>query len=391
MPLFDEIVRTDSRRAKRSESLFRVLNRINGDEYSRVRALMEHWFDRFPVEGQADVRERFRDDDPGQSIGAFWELYLHEIHRRLGYTLEREPEVPGTTKRPDFRATRRDTAFYLEATLVSYPDAEMAARRRRDIVVDIVDEAFDPDFWVAIHIHVEGRTTPPKADIVPAIEAWLGSLDWMTAQTQFEQDPLQAPERDFHVRDWVFNLRAYPRTPNVRGDPTFPTVNMGPRWSGAVDERGPIEADLREKSTRYGRPDLPFVIAALCLRDFVDERAIEQALYGPEVVRVPVLRGVGNPARAHVVRNPRGLWQWGEDRRATRVSAVLTARHLNPLFIANAELTLWKNPWAAKPLVDDLPWRMVTGDLARNQLVVTEATMEPREILGISETWPVRP
>jgi hypothetical protein len=42
---------------------------------------------------------------------------------------------------------------------------------------------------------------------------------------------------------------------------------------------------------------------------------------------------------------------------------------------------------AAKPLGDDLPWRM-TGDLTRNQLVVTEPTTQPREVLGISETWP---
>lgn len=391
MPLFDDTVRTDSRRPKRTESLFRFLNRIEGDQYSRVRALMEDWFDRFPAGGQTDVRERFRDDEPGQSIGAFWELYLHEIHLRLGYTLERDPEVPGTTKRPDFRASRGTSAFYLEGTLVSYPDAEMAARRRRDGVVDLVDEAFDPDFWVAIHIKVAGQTTPAKRDIVPAVEAWLGSLEWATVQAQFEQDPLQMPERDFQARDWLFSLRAYPRTPNVKGDAAFPTVNMGPRSGGAVDERGPIEADLRKKSTKYGRPDLPFVIAALCLRDFVTDSAIEQALYGPEVLKVPIRRGVGEIADAHVARNPRALWQWGEDRRATRVSAVLTAKHVNPLLIANSELTLWKNPWAAKPLADDLPWRTVTGDLTRNRLVVAEPTTQPREVLGISETWPVTP
>jgi hypothetical protein len=70
---------------------------------------------------------------------------------------------------------------------------------------------------------------------------------------------------------------------------------------------------------------------------------------------------------------------------------VLTAKHLNPLLIANSELKLWKNPWAAKPLADDLPWRTVTGDLTRNQLVVTEPTTQPREVLGISATWPATP
>jgi hypothetical protein len=72
----------------------------------------------------------------------------------------------------------------------------------------------------------------------------------------------------------------------------------------------------------------------------------------------------------------------------TRVSAVLTTRHLNPWLVARSELTLWKDPWAAKPLTDAFPWRTVAGDLEQNQLVITEATRVPRHILGLDESWP---
>jgi hypothetical protein len=55
---------------------------------------MNDWFTRWPVDAKADLRGRFQDDNPHQSIGAFWELYLHELHLRLGFQLERDPDVP---------------------------------------------------------------------------------------------------------------------------------------------------------------------------------------------------------------------------------------------------------------------------------------------------------
>jgi hypothetical protein len=387
MLLFDDIERTDSRVGKRSESLFVFLNRVERPEFARVRDLMEAWYARYPAESHTDIRARFRDGDPQQALGAFWELMLHELHLGLGFALDRDPVVPGTTKRPDFLATRGDAAFYLEATIVGYPDDEMARRRRRDLVLDFADEAFSPDFWVNIKVPVEGQTTPAKSQIKQPIEDWLAGLQWSAG----EASPGSAPEFELRVRDWVLRLRAYPRTESLRGDPDFPTIGMGPSWAGTVDERAPIERSLREKASRYGKPDKPYVVAALCLRDFVTDQAIQEALYGPRALRMPVMGGVAQQARAEVVRDPRGLWQWGQNQRATRVSAVLSASHLNPWLIANANPILWKNPWAMRPFAEQLPFKTVVGDLDANELVVTEPTADAREILGLPEGWPYEP
>jgi hypothetical protein len=384
MQLFDDIRRTDSRLGKRSESLFAFLNRVDRPEFARVRELMEAWFARYSADSHMDIRERFRDADPHQALGAFWELVLHELHLGLGYALERDPAVPETTKRPDFLATRGDVDFYLEGTIIGYSDDEMARRRRRDLVLDFVDEAFSPDFWVNIKVPVEGQTTPSKDQIKKPIEDWLGSLQWTDGQASLDS----APEFELRVRDWVLRFRAYPRAESLRGDPDFPTIGMGPTWVGTVDERAPIEKSLRDKASRYGKPHKPYVVAALCLRDFVTDQSIQEALYGPHTLRMPIVGGVAQPTRAEVVRDPHGLWQWGQDQRATRVSAVLSANHLNPWLIASAKLTLWKNPWATRPLEQDLPWKTVSGDLHANELVVSEATLEPREILGLPEGWP---
>jgi hypothetical protein len=197
----------------------------------------------------------------------------------------------------------------------------------------------------------------------------------------------QLDERELPVRDWVLRLRPYPKPPSARGDPLFPTVWFNGVLNSRVDERQYVEDNLRDKS-KYGQPDLPFVIAALCDRSLVTERLIEWALYGPEAVTVPIRSGVGRMNEAFLARNPRGLWQRGAEPQVTRVSAVLTAKHVGPFVVASSDLTLRKNPWAGRPLTDDLPWRTVTGDLHQNRLVTTEPTASPREVLRLDAHWP---
>jgi hypothetical protein len=178
--------------------IFSISSTSTSTYFAAVRGVIEDWFARFPTVAQKDLRSRFRSDDNSRCLGAFWELYLHEVHLRLGFKLERDPKVPGTTKRPDFLVRGGAQPFYLEATTVAYSTEEAAERG-----------------------------------------------DWMP------------PERDFQPKDSYFQLRAHPRPPQARGDLTMPMVGIGPVRAGYHDEATPIYNDLHEKASRYGRPDHP--------------------------------------------------------------------------------------------------------------------------------------
>jgi hypothetical protein len=119
-PLFQERSRTDPGTKRAAESTYKFLDRVDDPALARVRATLNAWFDRF-VESQgraavSDLRGRLRAKQALQFEAAFWELYLHEVHARLGFEVVAHPSGPGTTH-PDFLVSRGEQHFYLEAVV----------------------------------------------------------------------------------------------------------------------------------------------------------------------------------------------------------------------------------------------------------------------------------
>jgi len=51
-------------------------------------------------------------------IGAILGVAAYHGLRALGFAVRSEPEIPGTTKRPDFLVEGRQCSFYLEAKVL---------------------------------------------------------------------------------------------------------------------------------------------------------------------------------------------------------------------------------------------------------------------------------
>jgi hypothetical protein len=216
--LFDDIARTDSRPARYSEGSFAFLNRVDDPFFEAVRLVLESWFARYPEEHQHELRASFRGDDQREIVPAFWELYLFELHRRLGFAVTVHPSVPGTTKRPDFRLDKGEHAFYLEAAVVGHSDEEMARRLREAIVLDMINDCRSTDFSLSADWESIGQTTPRRDEVIGKVDAWLTSLDWQTERERLEPyasddpRPLPAPTRIIEFGDWSISLTAYPRS-----------------------------------------------------------------------------------------------------------------------------------------------------------------------------------
>ena len=385
------MTRTNGRPAQYAESSWAFLNRVHDPFYDAVRGLLEAWFQRYPPQHCSDLRERFRHDDRRSHIAAFWELYLHELHLRLGFQVEVHPTVPGTSNHPDFKMTSGEDSFYLEATIVGDSDEDAAQNHRESSVIDILNEIKCSAFSLSVDWETTGQSLPRPDVLKEKVCDWLASLDWAVERAKLEPfsrdgPPSPVPSTTVRVDGWAIELRAYAqRAPDVGARDRL--VSAPPMIGGEIDDITPARAKLKAKARHYGKPDLPFVIAVGTLGDFAEVGDMEQALYGPEVLRV---RRSSVSASPQVMRDrdPDGLWQSGRNHRGTRVSVVLSMESPSPYSIVTLQPTAWINPWATKPLGFAYPFSTVIADLAGNRLDRALGSFVAWETFGLAEGWP---
>lgn len=324
--------RTDETPRAHQEPAYAFLDRAAGVRWERARGELEGWFARLPAAARADLRNRFAQDAELDHAGAFWELWVHEAHRRRGFDVTVNIGCEAGERRQDFVLARGRERCWLEATVVGGDSPLSFTERRLDEQLrDIVATVRAPRFSLALEVVKYGACSPGRRRIVPPLERWLGSLDVRE---------LRAPTvRRLAFDDWIVDVEAIALgTANARACGCAQLVPRG-QGGGAVNDVRPLRRKIKKKAARYGELDRPYLLAVLALGDRVSERDVERALLGAAVHDHAVWHGPGGPCN-------------------TRLSGVLVARGLrstDPL-APTAAPALWQNPWALRPLALALPW-----------------------------------
>ena len=96
--LFDNISRNFDGPAKHNEETYSYFNRSSRIDVSIVREKLNKWFEEYPNEEKKELKKRFQKDfDP-----AFYELFLFQLFKTLGFEIEIHPQIPSSSNRPDF-------------------------------------------------------------------------------------------------------------------------------------------------------------------------------------------------------------------------------------------------------------------------------------------------
>lgn len=394
--LFSDAPRIDFAKNSHGRSTSEFLDRTADPAFSRVRDLLEAWFAAYPEgdDDKKDLRRRLTKNDDAQFHAAFFELYLFALHRALGFAMEGHPTLAGVGTHADFRATRADGAFLLEATIPDQGPAARGREQRRAEVVDAINRIESPDFGIIFDIEAEGAQAPAMRDVVRRTRRWLTGLDWSEIRARQTAEPrAELPSREDHAGAWTFSFRAWPRSPEARGQ-GHDTITMGPSDGGVFAHDETLRARLERKAKKYGTEalDEPLVIAVRVDGMGADDRDVATALYGPSV-------GTWNPAKRTVERTPRrgeGLWQRDGAPRNRQVTAVLAYdTELRPWSVSRVRPTLWRNPDASCAL-PELPWdQAVLG--ADGQVMRIEGAFDPSvafvlpsvgDVEGGPERWP---
>lgn len=391
MRLFDDVARTMGLWAKNSTPAWQFLNVSAASDVGLVRDVLEEWFARYPAHAQPELAARFRTENGGDTRAAFFELFLHELLQRLGCAVDLHPEMVGTGNRPDFRVVAPGgSAFYLEAA-VAYQEssADRAARFRRNAAFDALNSLRDARVSLAVSYEGDPRTPPPIAQLRSQIETELAKLsdeDLHPTEHEGGPDHFLAKWR-FEHDGWVVDVEAFPRSPSRSGDVDVRPIAVTAGDVRIVNASESIRGAVMKKATRYGEPDLPFVLALNSGGGFgVDHDDVTQALFGQEAMEYSISAAGLVTETPRPIRQPNGAW-WGPDGpRNTRVSACLVTSRCFPWSVPRAGVALYHNPWGARRY-DSVLCRLPQHVLEGGKLVRLEGSTLA-ELFDLPLEWP---
>lgn len=375
--------------AEYGEPKFSYCNRSARPGFQRVRELLESWYVHYPLRHRRDLCSRFRSADDPVHLAAFYELFLFELLRRLGCKVHVHPCPTASEGRsPDFQAIPGNgMSFYLEAVIATdESERERAARLRLNRLIDQVNrKLLSPNFFLSMRpIELPGTVIPARR-IARFLEACVRGLDPDVVGRAWRADG------DACLPKWLYDepgckieFFPVPKKPAAR-------LKDGARPIGSVEEgmreikpASAIRKALLSKAGRYGRLELPYVIAVNCLGDFVEQDHVAEALFGTEAYELE--RNEKGFARARPKRIPDGLWTSRSGPRYEKLCAVLVSLRLLPWNLAKAGIRLYHNPWVAKPFDSALTQLPQAVPKAGKLNFVDGATLA--SVFEIRDSWP---
>ncbi len=332
MLLFESGERTNDRPGRYGEPEFSYIDQAARPAMAAFRQMANEWFSRLSDSEKADVRGRFQSEGY-QHSSAFWELYLHELLTRTGYSLKPHPQRSEVKSRPDFLVSdARAPLFYLEATLGGVPsvsDAGGAARKNQ--VYNAINSLKSPDFFLELRIRGAPATPPSGARLRRDLTKWLGSLDFPTIDALFKANTLdEIPRYEWSHEGWNILFRPIPKSPKSRGQPRTRPIGMMVPEARYLATHVDLREALENKSKKYGKLDLPYVVAVNMFAMHCDLIDIMNALFGQETCVVFESAGGKLDSRPGE-RKRNGFWFGPRGARNSEVSGVVVTVNLSPV------------------------------------------------------------
>lgn len=363
---------------------YRCLDRSPFARNAEVRRELDAWFSRLPPKAAAQIAQRFHSDDDSEHLGAFLELYVHEVGLRMGAEVDIDVGNDDTDeRRPDFLLRWGALEVYVEATAVEGADVHSKQHKLNlDNVHDAINAVTAPRFFVDVTVLKSTPSTPPLRRLTSHVQRWLDGLDPDVVRADAGREPDNPHKTVVELGGWVIQLKASATADDGLDFPHHRVIGVRYDGVGSIDDFGPLRRKFKKKANHYGRLDKPFVLVMLPAGTFVNDRDIEHALLGPIGYHYDLQQ-----RRAVAERQRDGAWMRRHGPVNKRLSGVLTIAGLSPGAVCSVEPTYWPNPWAEHPLPHPGPWRRIEAT-PTGQTVEHDRTRTIAEILELPERWP---
>jgi hypothetical protein len=368
--IFSNCERTEISPRRYSEPIFTHLDRSARLEFARIRQLIDAWFSHLPETCQTDVQARIRSGNDRAFHSAFLEIYIHELLTTTGHLVAVHPELPHTSKRPDFLATAIDSsATIFEAVVATETSAkEIGDSARLNALYDAIQERIrSPDHYLGLDIEGSPNTPIPLTDWCRQIQSWVGSLNYDHIVAIGQRGGFdQLPSLELLHDGLIVTVEPIAKKKSARGNPGIRPLGAQSFEGCWITSHLEIAKSVSKKATRYGDLAQPYIVVVNCIGEHCDLEEIDEAMYGNQ-----------------------GLWSSVTHPTFRRLSAVLAVHHLFPWSASRAGVRLFHNPHANYPYTGtftELPQAVsVAGKIQKSN------GTNPEIYFGLSETWPCQP
>ncbi|MCZ2820776.1 hypothetical protein O2V63_10585 [Modestobacter sp. VKM Ac-2977] len=169
--------------------------------------------------------------------------------------METHPDVPGTSKHPDF-LVHASQPFYLEAVSVGMaPEKRTSERRHRDVEA-ILDNTRVDGWTLSFEWHRIGPRPPKAVRLRNRLVTWLDDLDRSHDTDEYAGRPKFSYDDD----GWKLDFTALP----VGSDQAPLVAIRGAGRARGADNKAGLNRVLGAKSNRYGA-DLPYPLVTAVL------------------------------------------------------------------------------------------------------------------------------
>jgi hypothetical protein len=377
--LFEKRGRTQTEALQRGEGLFEFYDRCAAPGYDEFRAVVNGWLTQMPADARNELISRMKYGGDREFGASLTELSLHAFILGSGCSAIPHPDVPETTKRPDFLAADQEGApvAYVEVTTVNPSEAQEKEENRENPVYNAINAAKIPaGSALGYKLVRAGKSSPPLKPLVADIERW--------ARDNAEAAKTQEVNETFTSGDWIIELDLY----SGGSDPEPPTQAIGVAQlrGGVITPQKDLRDALSDKSRRYGTLEQPYLIAVADGKDQLFSKdtihaALTDAVFGDEIVQI-------KGGTAHVTRAKNGFWHGPNGPRNKHVSGVLLLpqTELWKLRDERWQPVLAINPWADRPLPDAL--RAINRFEADNGHWVFREGKRLADIVQLANPWP---
>lgn len=279
MELFEQKERTYTGPSNHNENPYDYYDRSARKDISIIRETLNEWFSKYPNDEKLELKNSFKKkfDD------CFYELFLYQLFTKLGFDIQVHPDLPNTSKKPDFLLKKGDLELYAEAKIVKNKSHKQeAVDRKINEFYDNISKLDSKGFLLNIDTFIlKSQKQPSTKGLIKRIEEEIENLnpDLVTEKITtkgFESIPVIEIENE----DILLRIKPMPIVESARDKKKRP-IGMYPMesfWGGGEES---LKDSISMKAKRYGKLDKPFIVCVNSLDiQTSGTHDIENAIWG---------------------------------------------------------------------------------------------------------------